>query len=77
MSLLEFFISNHSITLSARNSSVGGIDSPSAFAVLILIIKSSLVGCSTARLPGLAPFRIPDMRRGATNARADVGSIAE
>ena len=46
------------ITSSACNSSVCGIVSPSALADFILITISNLVGCSTGRSPGLAPFRI-------------------
>ena len=48
----------HSITLSAVASSDGGTVMPSALAVLRLITKSNLVGCSTGRSAGLAPFRI-------------------
>jgi hypothetical protein len=48
----------YSINSSARASSVGGIVMPSALAVLRLTISSSLVGSSTGRSPGLAPFRI-------------------
>src|SRR5262245_57580240 len=48
----------HSITSSARASSVGGISRPSALAVVRLMTKSNLVGCSTGRLAGFAPFRI-------------------
>src|SRR5258706_1554378 len=47
----------HSITTSARPSSVGGTARPSAFAVFKLITNSNLVGCSTGRSAGLAPFR--------------------
>src|SRR5206468_12481659 len=36
----------HSITSSARASSVGGISTPSALAVLRLIVKKNRVGCS-------------------------------
>src|SRR6516162_5234556 len=50
--------SDHSITSSARASSVGGIVRPSARAVTRLITKSNLVGCSTGRSAGLAPRRI-------------------
>src|SRR5262249_18759731 len=50
--------SPHSITSSARASSVGGTSIPSVFAVLRLITSSNLVGCSTGRSAGLAPFRI-------------------
>src|SRR5262249_32424372 len=48
----------HSITSSARARSVGGTSKPSAFAVIRLMTKSNLVGCSTGRSPGLAPRRI-------------------
>src|SRR5262245_5678306 len=48
----------HSITSSARASTVGGISRPSAFAVLRLMISSNLVGCSIGRSAGLAPFKI-------------------
>jgi hypothetical protein len=45
-------------TLSARCNSDCGIVSPRAFAVLRLITSSNLVGYSTGRSAGLAPFRI-------------------
>ena len=48
----------HSITSSARASSVGGISSPSASAVVRLMTRSNLVGCSTGRSVGLVPRRI-------------------
>src|SRR5262249_22234204 len=48
---------HHSMTRSARASTDGGIVSPSAFAVLILMTNSTLVGCSTGRSAGLAPLR--------------------
>ena len=48
----------HSITSSARASSVGGIWRPSAFAVFRLITSSYLVGCMTGRSAGLSPLRI-------------------
>src|SRR5450759_2069024 len=47
-----------SITSSARASSVGGILIPSALAVLRLMTSSNLVGCSTGKSAGLAPFNI-------------------
>src|SRR5262249_21766453 len=47
----------HSITSSARASSIGGTSRPRAFAVLRLIKNSNLVGCMTGRSAGLAPFR--------------------
>jgi len=48
----------YSITSSARASSDGGIVRPSALAVLMLMMSSNLVGCSTGRSEGVAPFRI-------------------
>src|SRR5215510_13162288 len=48
----------HSITSSARASSVGGISRPSAFATIRLITKSNLVGCSTGMSVGLVPRKI-------------------
>ena len=48
----------HSITSSARASIVGGMVRPSAFAVFRLITNSKIVGCSTGRSAGLAPFKI-------------------
>src|SRR5262249_21639889 len=46
----------HSITLSARASSVAGTSMPSALAVLRLRIVSYLVGASTGRSVGFSPF---------------------
>src|SRR5215475_4113098 len=43
---------------SARFSRDGGIVRPSVLAVLALITSSNVVGCSTGRSAGLAPFRI-------------------
>src|SRR5262245_56651912 len=48
----------HSITSSARASSVGGISRPMAFAALRLIVSSNFVGCSIGRSAGLAPCKI-------------------
>src|SRR5262245_6532740 len=48
----------HSITSSARASSVGGTSRPSAFAALRLITNSNVVGCCTGRSAGLAPLSI-------------------
>src|SRR5437868_4552869 len=48
----------HSITSSARANSVGGISRPNTFAVVRLMTKSNLVGCSTGIWPGFAPRRI-------------------
>src|SRR2546425_13000313 len=46
------------ITSSACIRSVGGNVIPRAFAVLRLSTSSNLMGCSTGRSAGLAPFRI-------------------
>src|SRR5262249_44805395 len=48
----------HSITSSARASSVGGISRPSALAVGILMTNSNLVDCTTGSSAGLAPLRM-------------------
>ena len=49
---------HYSITSSARASNVGGTSMPSARAVLRLIVKTYLVGCSTGISAGLPPRRI-------------------
>src|SRR5260221_568032 len=51
----------HSITSSARASSVGGMSRPSTLAVATLITNSNLVGCTTGRSAGV--------RRGRPGAR--------
>src|SRR5712692_9050893 len=48
----------HSITSSARASSVGGTSRPSALAVLRLITNSYLVGACTGRSAGFSPLRM-------------------
>src|SRR5215468_9618475 len=48
----------HSITSSARASRVAGISRLSALAVVRLMTRSNLVGCSTGMSAGLAPRRI-------------------
>ena len=48
----------YSITSSAVASSVGGMVSPSALAVVRLIAVSNLVGACTGRSAGFAPRRI-------------------
>ena len=48
----------HSITSSARASSVGGTSIPSAFAVFRLITSSYLVGACTGRSDGFSPLRM-------------------
>src|SRR5262245_40311510 len=49
---------DHSITSSARASSVGGTVSPSALAVARLMTRSNLVGCSIGMSAGFVPRRI-------------------
>ena len=49
---------SHSITSSARAISDCGTVSPSAFAVLTLIINSYFVGACTGRLAGFSPLRM-------------------
>src|SRR5262249_9490701 len=48
----------HSITLSARSRSESWIVSPIALAVVRLMTRSNLVGCSTGISPGFVPRRI-------------------
>src|SRR5262245_35096686 len=48
---------HHSITGSACASTDGGRSSPSAFAVVRLMVRSNLVGCSTGMSAGLTPRR--------------------
>src|SRR6516165_7310250 len=48
----------HSITSSARSRNASGIVRPSALAVVKLMARSNLVGCSTGISPGFAPRRI-------------------
>src|SRR6266851_344156 len=48
----------HSITSSARPSSVAGISRPSALAAFRLMANSNLVGSWTGRSAGLAPLRM-------------------
>src|SRR5262249_21319535 len=48
----------HSITSSARASTVAGTSRPSAFAVLRLITNSYLVGACTGRSAGFSPLRM-------------------
>src|SRR5436305_2901495 len=48
----------YSITSSARARMVWGTTKPRSFAVLRLMTNSNLVGCSTGRSAGFAPFRI-------------------
>ena len=48
----------YSITSLARVSNVGGTSRPSPLAVVRLMTRSNLVGCSTGMSPGFAPRRI-------------------
>ena len=48
----------YSITSSARARRDGGMVRPSALAVVKLMMRSNLVGCSTGMSPGLAPRMI-------------------
>ena len=48
----------YSMALSARTARDCGIVSPNARAVLRLMTRSNLVGCSKGSSPDLAPFRI-------------------
>src|SRR5262249_40068946 len=48
----------HSITSSARSRNASGIVRPSALAVVKLMTRSNLVGCSIGISPGFAPRRI-------------------
>src|SRR5215471_4387265 len=48
----------HSITSSARASSVAGTSRPSALAVFMLMTSSYLVGACTGRSPGFSPLRM-------------------
>src|SRR4029453_8819480 len=52
----------HSIASSARARSVGGISRPSTLAVVRLMMRSNLVGCSTGMSAGFAPPRILSTR---------------
>src|SRR6516162_323692 len=54
----SFHPGDHSITSSARASSVSGTVRPSARAVVMLITKSYLVGACTGRSPGFSPLRM-------------------
>jgi hypothetical protein len=48
----------HLITLSALASTFGGIVNPICLAAFRLMMNSNLVGCSTGRSAGFAPFKI-------------------
>src|SRR5262249_40137918 len=67
--------SHHSITSSARASSVGGTSRPRALAVVRLMTRSNLVGCSTGMSAGLAPRKI--LLNVAAPKNPIVGSLAD
>src|SRR5262249_6054378 len=54
----ELAASDHSITSSARPRSVSGNVIPSVFAVLRLMISSTLTDCWTGKSVGFSPLRI-------------------
>ena len=58
------------VTSSALRSSEGGIVSPSCLAALRLMRSSNLLGCSTGRAAGLAPFRILSTKEAAMRQRS-------
>src|SRR5688500_8137361 len=58
LSRLLLTLHSHRITLSARASTFGGIVRPICFAVFRFITSSNLVGRSTGKSAGFAPFRI-------------------
>jgi len=64
----------YSITLSARSSSVDDTSRPNALAVLLLITSSNLLGCSTGKSAGLAPFNILSTNVAAFRNRADISA---
>ena len=66
---------HHSTTLSARSSSLDGILRPSAFAVFRLMTSANLVGCSTGKSPGFAPFKILSTNTAARRCSHDIGTI--
>ena len=61
----------HSITSSAATSSDGGTVRPSALAVLTLMARSNLVGCSIGRSAGFAPFMILSTKVAARRYRSE------
>jgi hypothetical protein len=60
----------YSITSSARSKKASGIVMPSAFAVVRLTTSSKVVGCSTGRSAGFAPFKILSTRSAARRNRS-------
>jgi|SRR6516164_3743979 len=64
----------YSITWSASNCMGIGISMPSVLAVLRLITSLNLVGCSTGRWAGLAPFSILSTNVAAHRNRAEISA---
>ena len=64
----------YSITSSARASTEGGIVRPRALAVLRLITKSNLDGCSTGKSAGLAPFNILSTKVAALRNKSEISA---
>src|SRR5262249_15454923 len=62
--------SHHSINSSARSKNASGIFSPSDLAVVRLMTRSNLVGCSTGMSPGFAPRRILSTKSAARRNRS-------
>src|SRR5262245_7386438 len=61
---------SYSITSSARASRDGGTSMPSTFAVVTLMTRSNLVGCSIGRSAALAPRRILSTKLAARRNRS-------
>jgi hypothetical protein len=57
LTILDFRLFDHRITLSALAKTLGGIVNPICFAVFKLMTSSNFIGCSTGSSAGLAPFR--------------------
>jgi hypothetical protein len=54
----DFASLHHSITSSARASTVGGTSNPSIIAVAKLMTSSNLLACTTGKSADLAPLRM-------------------
>src|SRR5262249_59195496 len=65
----------HSITSSARTRNASGMVRPSVLAVVRLMMRSNLVGCSTGMSPGFAPRNILSAMSAAR--RNSAGKFAE
>src|SRR5262249_35860745 len=65
---------HHSITSSARATKLLGILRPRAFAVLRLMLTSSLLGCCTGNSAGFAPLRMRSTYPAARRIRSTVST---